>query len=112
MIDDNADIRELVAHLLTIHGHEVITACDGPTGLDLICKHQPDVALVDIGLPGFDGFELARALRLRFPELHTRLVAMTGYGQDSDRARAYDAGFDVHVVKPATTATILESLHG
>jgi signal transduction histidine kinase len=110
VIDDNADIRELIAHLLSVHGHEVLTASDGPSGLDLICKHQPDVALVDIGLPGLDGFELARRLRHLYPALRTRLVAMSGYGQDHDRRRALDAGFQVHVVKPATSAQILDSL--
>ncbi|MDB4954429.1 MAG: response regulator receiver sensor hybrid histidine kinase [Myxococcales bacterium] len=112
VIDDNADIRDLIAQLLSLHGHEVLTASDGQTGLDMICKHQPDVALVDLGLPGLDGFEIAHRLRELCPGLQTRLVAMTGYGQEQDRRRAIDAGFHVHVVKPASSEQILSSLYG
>jgi len=110
VVDDNPDLRELVADLLTSYGHEVRTASDGPTGLALIQEHRPDVALVDIGLPGLDGYGLARAIRAELPDLQVRLVAMTGYGQDHDRARALEAGFDVHIVKPASAATILHAL--
>ncbi len=110
VIDDNPDLRELIAELLVTLGHEVVTAGDGLTGLALIRAQRPDVALVDIGLPGLDGYGLARALRRELPDYAVRLVAMTGYGQDGDRARALDAGFDVHIIKPATAATILRAL--
>ncbi len=110
IVDDNEDIRELTAELLASQGHHVMTATDGPSGLEMICEHRPDVALIDIGLPGFDGFVLARAFRERFPAVPTRLVAMTGYGQDAHRVRARESGFDLHVVKPASVATLLSAI--
>ena len=110
VVDDNPDLRELIADLLVGFGHEVETAADGPSGLALIRERRPDVALVDIGLPGLDGYGLARAIRDELPECPVRLVAMTGYGQENDRVRAIEAGFDVHIVKPASAATILRAL--
>ena len=110
VVDDNPDLRELVAELLMALGHQVETAEDGPSGLALIRDRRPDVALVDIGLPGLDGYGLARAIRQELPDCAVRLVAMTGYGQEGDRARALDAGFDVHIIKPATAATILRAI--
>lgn len=110
VIDDDQDIRELTAELLASYGHDVMTAHDGPSGLELICEHRPDVALIDLGLPGLDGCALARAFRERCPDGKTRLVAMTGFGQDSDRQRARDSGFDRHVVKPVGKATLLAAL--
>ena len=110
VIEDNPDLRELVAELLESLGHRVSTAADGRSGLALIRAERPDVALVDIGLPDLDGYGVARALRQDLPVAPIRLIAMTGYGQDGDRARALDAGFDVHITKPATIATILRAL--
>ena len=110
VIDDDQDIRELTAELLASHGHQVLTAHDGPSGLELICEHRPDVALVDLGLPGLDGYALARAFRERCPEGKTRLVAMSGFGQDSDRQRARESGFDRHVVKPVGKSVLLAAL--
>ena len=110
IIDDDQDIRELTAELLVSHGHQVMTADDGPSGLELICEQRPDVALVDLGLPGLDGYALARAFRERCPDGKTRLVAMTGFGQDSDRRRARESGFDRHVVKPVDKAMLLAAL--
>jgi len=99
VVDDNPDIRATLHDLLEMQGHQVEVAEDGPQALERVLVSRPDVALVDIGLPGMDGFALARALR-QDPEMHTRLVAMTGYGQAEDRRRALDAGFEAHVVKP------------
>jgi signal transduction histidine kinase len=110
VVDDDHDVRELTAELLTAHGHQVLTAHDGPSGLELICEQRPDVALVDLGLPGLDGCALARAFRERCPDGKTRLVAMTGFGQDSDRRRARESGFDRHVVKPVGEAMLLAAL--
>jgi signal transduction histidine kinase len=110
VIDDDRDIRELTAELLAASGHEVLTAHDGPSGLEVLCQRQPDVALIDLGLPGFDGCALARAFRERCPDGKTRLVAMTGFGQDRDKVRARDSGFDHHVVKPVGRATLLAAL--
>jgi two-component system, sensor histidine kinase len=110
VIDDDHDVRELTAELLAAYGHQVLTAHDGPSGLELICTYRPDVALVDLGLPGLDGCALARAFRERCPDGKTRLVAMTGFGQDSDRRRARESGFDRHVVKPVGRAVLLAAL--
>jgi len=99
VVDDNPDIRATLHDLLEMQGHEVDVAEDGPQAIERVLTQQPQVALVDIGLPGMDGCEVARTLRST-PGVRTRLVAMTGYGQAEDRKRALDAGFDAHVVKP------------
>lgn len=100
IVDDNEDALELLAELLRSHGYETRTAHDGPTALELLDQFTPDVAILDIGLPVMDGFELARRVRDR-PDLRSiRLIALTGYGQPSDRERASKAGFDFHLVKP------------
>ena len=100
VIEDNPDIRDSLRTLLTLWGHEVRTAADGATGMKLVLARPPDVALIDIGLPGVSGYEVARAVRERLPLRHVRLVAVTGYGQSSDRERALAAGFDAHLLKP------------
>ncbi|MDB4962745.1 MAG: response regulator receiver sensor hybrid histidine kinase [Myxococcales bacterium] len=110
VIDDNEDARELVADLLRSRGHAVMTAADGYRGLAMIREHRPDVALVDLGLPGIDGVTLAHELRAQCPELTTRLVALTGYGHVGDVERTKEAGFHAHLVKPATLAAILAAL--
>jgi signal transduction histidine kinase/DNA-binding response OmpR family regulator len=98
VIEDNPDIRETLRELLRLRGHDVVEAEDGPGGVQLVIDRQPHVALVDIGLPGFDGYEVAA--RLRVAAGGTRLVALTGYGGEEDRTRAARAGFDAHLVKP------------
>ncbi|MDQ3366656.1 MAG: response regulator [Myxococcota bacterium] len=110
--DDAPDLRELVADLLRLRGHEVTVVEDGPSAVELICREKPDVALIDIGLPEMDGYEVARQIRLALTEVRPRLIAMTGYGQASDRAAAFDAGFDAHIVKPASADKILRALYG
>lgn len=110
VIDDNEDARELVAQLLRSRGHEVWTAVDGHQGLAMIRDRRPDVALVDLGLPGIDGVALVLELRAQCPDLCTRLVALTGYGHTGDVQRTKDAGFHAHLVKPASAAAILASL--
>jgi signal transduction histidine kinase len=118
VIDDNEDARELVAHMLEGVGHEVRLAHDGPTGLDAILEHQPDAALIDIGLPGMTGIDVVRALRERCPTLRTRLVAYTGYSGSEAIESATRAGFHDHLAKPATIDKVLsclamrEQLHG
>lgn len=100
LVEDNPEAAESLATLLTVLGHSVQVVPDGPTALDAARAEAPDVALVDIGLPGMDGYELARRMR-RLPGMSaTTLVALTGYGQDSDREQALAAGFDHHLVKP------------
>lgn len=110
--DDAPDLRELVADLLRLRGHEVTVVEDGPAAVELICRDQPDVALIDIGLPDMDGYEVARRIRAALHDARPRLIAMTGYGQASDRAAAFEAGFDAHIVKPASADKILRALYG
>ena len=111
--DDAPDLRELVADLLRLRGHEVQIVEDGPSAIEVICRDKPDVALIDIGLPDMDGYEVARTIRSRLNDpKHPRLIAMTGYGQASDRAAAFAAGFDDHIVKPASADKILRALYG
>ena len=79
----------------------------------MICREKPDVALIDIGLPDMDGYEVARTDPRASSRTHRpRLIAMTGYGQASDRAAAFEAGFDAHIVKPASADKILRALYG
>ena len=107
VIDDNDEARELLSELLRKKGYEVLEARDGPTGLGLIREHEPHVALVDLGLPVLDGYGVVETLRKESPELKTRLIALTGHGQASDRDRAQSAGFHAHLVKPASAASIV-----
>jgi PAS domain S-box-containing protein len=100
VVDDNADSAETMATLLQIWGHEVQVASDGPAALAQAADHRPDVVLLDIGLPGMTGYEVAKRLR-EIPHMADAvLIAMTGYGQDEDRRRSREAGFAVHLVKP------------
>lgn len=110
--DDAPDLRDLVADLLRLRGHDVSVVGDGPAAIELIVAEKPDVALIDIGLPDMDGYEVARAIRRQLTDYKPRLIAMTGYGQASDRAAAFEAGFDAHIVKPASADKILRALYG
>jgi signal transduction histidine kinase len=112
VVDDAADLRELVADLLRMKGHDVQTVEDGPSALAMVRSEPPDVALIDIGLPQMDGYEVARRLRAELPPDRLRLIAMTGYGQATDRAHSLEAGFDAHIVKPASAETIMRAIHG
>jgi two-component system, sensor histidine kinase len=110
LIDDNEDIRELMSALLRRWGHDVQVAPDGEEGCELALRGQPDVAFVDIGLPGMDGYGVAARLRTERRRDQLRLVAMTGFGQESDKRRALDAGFDLHIVKPASVEALQQAL--
>lgn len=104
VVDDNVDSAESLALFLTLKGHEVRTAHDGQHAIEAVRTFAPAVVLLDIGLPGISGYEVARRLRDN-PELRkTFLVALTGYGQAEDLRRAKEAGFDHHLVKPANPA--------
>jgi signal transduction histidine kinase/ActR/RegA family two-component response regulator len=100
VVDDNRDSAESLATLLQLGGHEVATAHNGPRALEVATEFRPEVVLLDIGLPGMSGYEVARALRDRAELRGTLVVAMTGYGQDADRQRSCAAGIDHHLVKP------------
>ena len=100
VVEDHADTTESMAVLLRLHGHEVDVAPDGPTALRIAAQNPPDVALLDIGLPGMDGFEVARRLQEQAADKMPLLVAVTGYGQEEHRRRSKQAGIDLHLLKP------------
>ena len=108
VVDDNDDQVQSLAMLLTMMGHDVAQAANGHDAIDRAVRFQPDLMLIDIGMPGMEGYEVARRIRER-PETRTiRLVAQTGWGGDVDRQRSKDAGFDDHLVKPLTPTTLEE----
>ena len=109
VVDDNVDAAHALAGLLEIAGHEVFLAHDGPAALEAARRVRPDSVLLDIGLPGMDGYEVARSLRADSTLNQTRLIALTGYGQENDRHRSRSAGFDYHLVKPVDMS-VLENL--
>jgi two-component system, sensor histidine kinase len=117
LIEDNADIAEMIRIQLGMWGHEVAVESDGPAGLAAALRLRPDIALLDVGLPGMDGYELAREIRADPRGAAIRLVAMTGYGRPEDRARALAAGFDAYLVKPVDPRDLqvlldAEAVHG
>jgi CheY-like chemotaxis protein/two-component sensor histidine kinase len=109
IVEDNDDIRETMREILELEGHEVLEAATGPEGAQLVVAERPHVALVDVGLPGLDGYGVARRVREALGGA-VRLVALTGYGRPEDRARAIAAGFDAHAVKPLEAGGLLRLL--
>lgn len=99
IVEDNDDARLMLHHALELAGHGVHEAVDGPSGVEAAIRLRPDVAFIDLGLPGLDGYEVARRIRAALGP-HICLVALTGYGTDEDRRRSLEAGFDLHHVKP------------
>jgi signal transduction histidine kinase/ActR/RegA family two-component response regulator len=110
VVDDNVDAAQMLHELLARLGHEAAVAHDGVAALAVAGAFQPDVAMLDIGLPVMDGYELARRLRAQRGASALRLIAVTGYGQDADRMRAQAAGFDHHLIKPITVDTLVALL--
>jgi CheY-like chemotaxis protein len=124
VVDDNADCADSMAELLAIVGFEVKVARDGNAAIDMALRFTPEVILLDLGLPGIDGYEVARRLRKTFdlPDVAAResadpqsgrslmLVAISGYGQEKDRARSKMADFDYHLVKPVNHSELLNIL--
>jgi signal transduction histidine kinase/ActR/RegA family two-component response regulator len=110
VVDDNVDTVTTLAMLVQESGHEVRTAYDGSAVLEAALDYRPNVVLLDIGLPGLDGFEVAKLLRRQPALQHAVLVAMTGYGRESDRQRSREAGFDHHLVKPGDFGKLLQIL--
>lgn len=100
VVDDNADAAESLQTLLELLGAQAKTAHDGQSAIDLYGEYQPDAVLLDIGMPGMDGYQVARVLRQLDPHRRTTIIALTGWGQDQDRERTRAAGFDHHLVKP------------
>lgn len=110
LIEDNADSREMMAMLLGMLGYQVLEAANGIDGLDLARSRHPAIAVVDIGLPDMDGYEVARQLRADSGLQNMTLIALTGYGQDADRKRALAAGFDSHLVKPLDMDVLVHTI--
>lgn len=110
LVEDNEDGREMMAMMLSGHGYQVRHAADGLEGLALAAQFQPDLALVDIGLPGIDGYEVARRLRADPRTRAMRLIALTGYGLADDKRRVLDAGFDLHLVKPVDIEHLIAAI--
>jgi signal transduction histidine kinase/CheY-like chemotaxis protein len=110
VVEDNDDARETLKRMLELEGHRVRVAADGVAGLEAVRAAPPEIALIDIGLPKMDGYELARRIRSELGERQPYLVAVTGYGLPEDRKRTRDAGFDLHVVKPVDAALLADVL--
>jgi CheY-like chemotaxis protein len=106
LVEDNADARDSLRLVLENDGHELYEAADGESGVECALNVQPHVALVDIGLPGIDGCEVARRIKAANSAIH--LVALTGYGREEDRIRSNAAGFDAHLVKPVVIDRLKE----
>jgi PAS domain S-box-containing protein len=112
VVDDNADAADTLAMLLTVRGYDVRVARDGPAALGAARDFRPELVLLDIGLPGMDGYAVARQLRAGHATSPLRLVALTGYGREEDRRRSAEAGFDHHLVKPVAPEVLLGILAG
>lgn len=110
VVEDNMDVADMLVMMLQMFGHEVQAAYSGQTALNMAVEYQPDFVLLDIGLPDMDGYEVARRLRQQPQTKEVKLIAMTGYGQDSDRERSQEAGFDHHLVKPVAPQRLQELL--
>ena len=109
VVDDNPDALASMRSMLELAGHRVSTAADGHAGLALVLDEQPDIALVDIGLPGIDGYEIAR--RCRSAGYRGRMIALSGYGLAHDLKRSASEGFDAHLVKPVDPDRLMALLH-
>jgi CheY-like chemotaxis protein len=109
IIEDNPDNREMMRILLETSGNEIYEAPDGVSGVEMTIQLQPDTVLIDIGLPGIDGYEVARQIRSKLRD-RSRLIALSGYGQEKDRQRAFEAGFNDHLLKPVDPARLLAIL--
>lgn len=111
VVDDSTDAAESLAKLLRLAGHEVLVAHDGPAALQIAEAERPAVMLLDIGLPGMDGYEVCRRIRQQ-GRSDARIIAVTGYGQERDRERSRDAGFDSHAVKPVDPSELMKLVSG
>ena len=112
VVDDNVDSAQSLSILLKLKGHEVHMAHSGQEALELAARHHPEVVLLDIGLPGMNGYEVARVLRSRPETEKAQLIALTGFGQEDDRRRAMEAGFDSHLTKPVDLEVLYSMIAG
>ncbi len=106
VVDDNQDTTQTLSQLLQLMGHEVQVAQDGKAALDAAKQFKPEAVLLDIGMPGMNGYEVARCLRADYAQNQLLLIALTGWGQKNDRQQAQEAGFDIHMTKPANPTEI------
>ena len=110
VVDDNTDAADSLAMLLQLSDHETVTAYSGPEALEVARRIRPHAVFLDIGLPGMNGYEVAKALRADPSFSGTSLVALTGWGGESDQQRALDSGFDHHLTKPVAFDKVSELL--
>jgi CheY-like chemotaxis protein len=110
IVDDNHDGAESLASLLVLLGHEVRTVHDGDTAMVEATRYRPDVILLDIGLPGVDGYEVCRQIRRQAWGAQTRVIALTGWGDEEAQRKSQAAGFDVHLVKPVEEKALQNAL--
>jgi len=107
VVDDNHDGADTLGMMLQALGAEVTVLYDGPAALEHVVDHRPEIVLLDIGMPGMSGYEVAREIRRRVTDVgHVILIALTGWGQEEDRRRSTEAGFDYHLVKPLQFETL------
>ena len=111
VVEDNHDAADSLRLLLGLYGCEVAVAYSGTEGVKAAGQYQPDVVLCDIGLPGLDGYRVARKLRDNPATARARLIAVTAYGQDGDRRRSHEAGFEHHLVKPVEPDALVRVLN-
>src|SRR5262249_18961234 len=112
VVEDNSEAGKSLAMVLRLWGHEVRVVRDGPAALEAVKQERPDVVLLDIGMPGMDGYEVAKRLRDIAALKKALLIALTGYGTDEDRGRSREAGFDIHLVKPVSSEELRRVLAG
>ena len=111
IVEDHPDVAESLALILRCDDHEVRIAHDGPAALQVLNKFKPDVVLLDVGLPGMDGYQVARRMREEASESNLTIIALSGYGQAEDHSQSMQAGCDAHVVKPVHP-NVLRSMLG
>ncbi len=110
LVEDDAGVRTVISELLKLWGHEVIIAVNGAEGIEVIKAEQPDVAIVDVGMPDMTGYDVAKAVRKQGGHDAVKMICMTGYGQPEDVEKAMAAGFDTHLTKPATASQLTDAL--
>jgi CheY-like chemotaxis protein len=110
VVDDDEDLAHLLAKVLVTRSYEVRTARDSATAMQAVTEFAPEVALIDIGLPMMDGYELARELRKILPLGACRLIALTGYSEEGEKEKARAAGFEEHLLKPVNLATLRRAI--
>ena len=110
LVEDHPEVAKAQALLLRAIGYEVEIAGDGPTAVEMAKSSLPDIAIVDIGLPGFDGYQVAESLRADPATSSIRLIALTAYGSPEDRQRSRQSGFELHLVKPASIDQLRRAL--